>query len=220
MIFRAVIFDLDGTLLHTLEDLGDSLNAALAEKGLPLHSYDEYQAMIGNGQKMLVHRALPEDWRDPERAGPVSSRFTEIYQANQCRKTRPYPGVMELLKDLKGRGFRLAVLSNKNQANAAAVVEHYFPGLFEAVRGLRPEWPAKPDPASAMALVGEMGLAPEHFLYLGDSGVDMRTARRAGLRAVGATWGYRRREELEAAGAEAVIDAPAELLDLIDKLAV
>jgi phosphoglycolate phosphatase len=119
--------------------------------------------------------------------------------------------VPELLLDLKDRGLRLAVLSNKNQADTTAVVDHYFPGLFEEAWGLSPKRPAKPDPASALALAATMGLPPDRFIYLGDSAVDMKTARRAGMWPVGVTWGYRCRTELAEAGAACLIDSPAEL---------
>jgi len=210
--FAAAIWDLDGTLLYTLEDLGDSLNEVLAEEGLPGHTYDEYRLMIGHGQRTLVTRALPEDRRGPEQAARIYDEFTLRYRANQCRKTRPYPGVPETLQELKARGLRLAVLSNKNQDHTTAVVDHYFPNLFEAAWGLSPERPAKPDPASALALAAALGLSPDRFVYLGDSAVDMKTARRAGMWPVGVTWGYRGRAELAEAGAARLIDSPAELM--------
>jgi phosphoglycolate phosphatase len=209
--FAATLWDLDGTLLHTLEDLGDSLNEALAEEGLPGHTYDEYRLMVGNGQRLLVTRALPEDRRDPETAGRIYQKSSLRYRANQCRKYRPYPGVPELLLELKARGFKLAVLSNKNQDNTTAVVDHYFPGLFEVVWGLSPERPAKPDPTAALALAQTLGLSPDRFIYLGDSAVDMKTARRAGMWPVGVTWGYRGRAELAEAGAAFLVDSPAEV---------
>ena len=215
--FAATLWDLDGTLLYTLEDLGDSLNQALAEEGLPGHTYDDYRLMVGNGQRLLVTRALPEDRRDPETTGRVCEKFTLRYRTNQCRKSRPYPGVPELLLDLKARGLRLAVLSNKNQENTTAVVEHYFPGLFEVVWGLSPERPAKPDPTAALALAETLGLAPDRFIYLGDSAVDMKTARRAGMWPIGVTWGYRGRAELAEAGAACIIDLPNDIIDLINR---
>ena len=214
--FYAALWDLDGTLLYTLEDLGDSLNEVLAEEGLPGHDYDDYKLMVGNGQRLLVIRALPEGLRNSEKAGHIYRKFILRYRANQCRKTRPYPGVKELLQNLKARGCRLAVLSNKNQANTTAVVEHYFPGLFEEAWGLSPERPAKPDPTSALALAEIMCLSPNRFLYLGDSAVDMKTARLSGMWPVGVTWGYRGRQELVAAGAALIIDSPAELLPALD----
>ena len=211
--FAAVLWDLDGTLLHTLEDLGDSLNEVLAEENLPGHTYDEYRLMIGNGRERLIARALPPGFDDQEKARRIQQQFPLRYRANQYRKTRPYPGVPELLRELIVRGLRLAVLSNKDQSHATEVVEHYFPGLFEEIWGLTQERPAKPDPSSALALAKALGLAPGRFLYLGDSGVDMETALRAGMWPVGVTWGYRGREELAATGATRIIDSPAELFD-------
>jgi phosphoglycolate phosphatase len=208
--FAAALWDLDGTLLHTLEDLGDSLNEALAEEGLPGHTFEDYRLMVGNGQRLLVTRALPQDRRDPEQVERVYQKFTLRYRANQCRKTHPYPGIPELLMDLKVRGFRLAVLSNKNQDSTTAVVDHYFPGLFEVAWGLRPGRPAKPDPTAALALAEALGLPPDRIIYVGDSDVDMKTALRAGMWPVGVTWGYRKRADLAAAGAASLIDSPAE----------
>jgi phosphoglycolate phosphatase len=209
--FAAALWALDGTLLHTLEDLGDSLNEALAEEGLPGHTYDAYRLMVGNGQRLLVTRALPEDLRDPEKVERVYQIFTLRYRANQCRKTHPYPGIPELLMALKARGLRLAVLSNKNQDNTTAVVDHFFPGLFEVAWGLSPERPAKPDPTTALALAETLGLSTDRFISPGDSAVDLKTARGAGMWPVGVTWGYRGRADLAAAGAACLIDSPDEL---------
>jgi phosphoglycolate phosphatase len=213
--FKAALFDLDGTLLDTLEDLGDSLNATLTAQGLPLHAYGDYRLMVGHGLPALVRQALPEDWRAGERFQTIFDAFIQLYRANQRRRTRPYPEVPELLTALQAAGLRLAVLSNKNQANVTELIDSFFPGLFEAARGLCPSVPAKPDPAAALALARDFDLPPGAFLYLGDSGLDMRTARAAGMRAVGVTWGYRTRAELAAEGAEDIIDSPGEVLRLI-----
>lgn len=214
--FKAVIFDLDGTLLYTLEDLADSLNQVLREEGLPAHDYDAYRFMVGNGLERLVIRALPAGLRIPAHVRPILRKFIELYRDRQVAKTRPYPDIPELLSALAAQGLRLAVLSNKAHPNTLAVVEHFFPGLFEIVLGMRPEVPAKPDPAGALEIVRFFNMEPVDILYLGDSDVDMKTALAAGLYPLGAAWGYRPVSELKEAGALAVINAPLDMLGFID----
>lgn len=214
--FKAVIFDLDGTLLYTLEDLADSLNQVLSEEGLPGHSYEAYRFMVGNGLERLVVRALPAGLRIPAHVRPVLQKFSEIYRSRQVAKSRPYPDIPELLSTLADRGLRLAVLSNKAQPNTLAVVERFFPATFEMVLGMRPDVPAKPDPSGALEIALSFGLEPGDFLYLGDSDVDMKTARAAGMFPLGASWGYRPVSELKEAGARAVIEAPLDMLGFIN----
>ena len=212
--FKAIIFDLDGTLLYTLEDLADSLNHVLREEGLPTHADEAYRFMVGNGLETLVVRAIPEGMRIPAHVRPIFQKFVERYRANQTVKTRPYPGIPEALAELSSLGVSLAVLSNKAHPNTISIVKHFFPGLFKAVFGLRPEVPVKPNPAGALEIVGLLGLEPDDCLYLGDSDVDMETAVAAGMFPVGAGWGYRPREELIRAGAKEVIESPSELVRL------
>lgn len=209
--YQAVIFDLDGTLLYTLEDLADSLNHTLREEGLPTHPPEEYRFMVGNGLEMLVTRSLPEGMRIAAHVRPILKKFIEKYRANQVSKTRPYPGVEQALEDLSATGLHLAVLSNKAHSNTLAVVEHFFPGRFEIVLGLRPEVPPKPNPAGALEIADALNIKPERFLYLGDSDVDMETALSAGMYPVGVSWGYRPREELLAAGALLILNSPGEI---------
>lgn len=216
--FKAVIFDLDGTLLNTLEDLADSLNQVLAEEGLPTHSCQEYRFMVGNGLETLLVRALPAGLRVPAHVRPFYKKFIALYRERQVDKTRPYPGIDELLKALLDKGIHLAVLSNKSHPNTLAVVDHFFPDIFEAVLGLRPEVPAKPDPAGALEIIQTLAVGPAETLYVGDSDVDMETAVAAGLYPLGVSWGYRLRAELEAAGARAIIDEPLDLLRFVDGL--
>lgn len=214
--FRAVIFDLDGTLLYTLEDLADSLNQVLREEGLPTHDYDAYRFMVGNGLERLVIRALPAGLRIPAHVRPILRKFVELYRDRQVAQTRPYPDIPELLSALAARGLRLAVLSNKAHPNTLTVVEHFFPATFELVLGMRPEVPAKPDPTGALEIIHSFHMEPGDCLYLGDSDVDMKTAVAAGLYPLGAAWGYRPVSELKEAGALAVIDAPLDMLGFID----
>lgn len=208
--YQAAVFDLDGTLLYTLDDLADSLNETLKEEGLPIHDPDKYRLMVGNGLEMLVVRALPEPMRIPAHVRPILLKFTEKYRGNQVSKTKPYPGIETMLDQLSQRGLRLAVLSNKAHANTQEVVEHFFPGRFDLVLGMRPEVPPKPDPAGALEIADQLGLKPSSFLYLGDSGVDMKTALASGMYPVGVTWGYRGEEELRRAGAMKIINSPEE----------
>lgn len=213
--FKAAIFDLDGTLLNTLEDLSDSLNATLTAQGLPLYTYDDYRLMIGHGLQALVHQALPEDWQTEERFQTIFNVFIHLYRANQRCRTRPYPEIPKLLTALRMANLRLAVLSNKNQTNVTELINFFFPNLFEAARGLCSSVPAKPNPAAALDLARDFDLPPKAFFYLGDSGLDIRTARAAGMHAIGVTWGYRTRAELVADGAEDIVNSPNEVLKLI-----
>ncbi len=214
---QAVLFDLDGTLLDTLEDLADAVNAVLSSLGFAVHPVDAYRYFVGDGVETLMRRTLPA----PAAADPalfaraVDAQRTE-YRARWKAKTRPYPGVPELLDALEHRGMRMAVLSNKPDAFVGEMVRHYFPRTpFEIARGARPGVPVKPDPGSALQVAAEMRLAPEDFLYLGDTNTDMRTARAAGMSSVGALWGFRTEAELRESGAERLIASPGELLGLL-----
>lgn len=212
--FKAAIFDLDGTLLYTLQDLGDSMNQVLQEEGLPVHNSEAYRFFVGNGMEMLVVRSLPKGLRRPEFVQPLTKKLLRIYQERQFSSTRPYDGVSELLDKLTSLKIGLAVLSNKEHQDTQKVVEHYFPGLFQIVLGRRDGVPAKPDPAGALEIMRDFNLPPERFVYLGDSDVDMKTAARAEMFAVGAAWGYRPEEELLQAGAQKIIHSPVELITL------
>lgn len=211
-----VIFDLDGTLLDTLGDLAAACDAALARHALPQHTDEEYRQFVGNGILRLVERALPEPLRTPERVAAVRADFMEYYLAHIDRRTRPYPGIPELVAELDRRGVRLAVASNKFQAGTEKLVGRFFPDVeFAAVLGQRPGVPLKPDPTVVEELLAVTGAARERVLYVGDSGVDMATAAAARVRSVGVTWGFRTREELRAAGATHLVDRAEEILPLI-----
>ncbi|MDR3640494.1 MAG: HAD family hydrolase [Humidesulfovibrio sp.] len=213
---RAIIFDLDGTLLDTLADLADSGNATLAAIGLPGHPQDAYRYFVGLGIEELVRRMLPESRRDPETIKTASGIIAEEYQRRWKDKTRPYPGILELLEALRQRELPVCVLSNKPQPYTDLTVAEFFPGWpFTNVRGARPEVPNKPHPAGALALAAELGLAPGSIIFVGDSKTDMKTARGAGMLPVGVLWGFRDEAELVANGARHLIGKPAELLDLL-----
>jgi phosphoglycolate phosphatase len=214
---QAVLFDLDGTLLDTLEDLADAVNAALSTLGFAVHPVDAYRYFVGDGVETLMQRTLPASAAaDPALfARAVEVQRTE-YRARWKAKTQPYSGVPELLDALEHRGVRMAILSNKPDAFVAEMVGHYFPRTpFEIARGARPGVPVKPDPGSALQVAAEMRLSPKDFLYLGDTNTDMRTARAAGMSSVGALWGFRTEAELRESGAEHLIASPEKLLELL-----
>ena len=207
----AVIFDLDGTLLDTLEDLADSMNRALEGMGHPPHPVDAYRVFVGDGVEMLARRALPEASRDRETVARTARSMKEIFGAAWNVKTRPYDGIPELLDTLEERGLKVAVLSNKPHDLTRIAVGAYFDlDRFAAVYGARDGVPRKPDPTAAIALAAELGVAPAECLYFGDTNTDMQTAVGAGMHAVGVTWGFREEPELRAAGAMTILHHPQE----------
>jgi phosphoglycolate phosphatase len=217
MVFRAVIFDLDGTLLNTLEDIADSANRVLAARGLPTHPVDDYRFFVGDGVEKLVERILPPDKRDRGTVGRCLAEMREEYGRNWNVKTRPYEGIPETLASLDRRGVKRAVLSNKpEELTRACVRELLSSWTFTAVAGHTDRVPRKPHPAGALDLARRLGVSPEEVVLVGDSNVDMQTAVNAGMYPAGATWGYRPRKELLAAGARSLLDRPIDLLGILD----
>ena len=216
MKHKAVLFDLDGTLLDTLADLADSMNRALSRLGCPPHETDAYRYFVGDGIAEMARRALPEGSRDEQSVEKCIAAAAEEYARRWAERTRPYEGVAELLDELAARGVKMAVLSNKPDHFTKLIVSELLPHWkFQAVRGALPDVPRKPDPGAAIDLAAAMGVPPAEVLYLGDTNTDMQTAVAAGMYAVGAAWGFRSPEELTAAGAAVVISHPAELLVLL-----
>lgn len=210
---QAALFDLDGTLTDTLTDIADAMNRALAQFGLPTWPVEEYKYLVGNGAEVLSQRAVRGR---SELAEDVRRVYQAWYETHNQVTTRPYPGIGEMLSALQHRGIALAVFSNKPHADTVNVVKHYFPEVpFRCVRGQQEGTPVKPDPAGALVIAQAMGVAPENFVYLGDTRVDMTCARRAGMHPVGVLWGFRQEAELRESGAEAIIRQPEELLALL-----
>ncbi len=214
-MYRYVIFDLDGTLLNTLDDLADAGNWVCRNHGWPTHTVEEYKYFVGNGMAKLAERFAPESQRTPEGIQAILEEFMPFYDAHKADKTAPYPGMAEALARLKAAGVSLSVLSNKADALAGPVVEGYYPGVFPAVQGALPGLPTKPDPTLLRRLMGRVGANPEKTLFVGDSGVDIRTARNGGLSSCGVLWGFRGRAELEAEGADYITETPEALANLI-----
>ncbi|HIZ47777.1 MAG TPA: HAD family hydrolase [Candidatus Gemmiger excrementavium] len=204
-MYTTVLFDLDGTLLNTIDDLADSANRVCAAHGWPTHEVAQYRYFVGNGIPKLVERFTPEPARDPATLAAALAEFDTVYGAHMYDKTAPYPGMPDLLARLKAKGVRMAVFSNKADKFAGEVVTRYFdPNLFEIIRGARPGVPTKPAPEGTRALLQHLGVDAQSgtVLYVGDSNVDVATAHNAGLPCCGVLWGFRTRQELQQAGAE------------------
>lgn len=213
---RLVIFDLDGTLLDTIGDLAVACNTALALRGLPQHTLEQYRSFVGNGIMRLVERALPEPLRTPENVALVRADFVRHYTDRIDRHTRPYAGIPETVAELARRSIDLAVASNKFQAGTEKLIREYFPRIeFVAVRGNRDGVPLKPDTAMIDPIIAAAGVARDRCVMVGDSAVDMQTAHNAGIGSIGVSWGFRDRAELEENRADYIVDTPDELLKVI-----
>ena len=216
MPFQAVLFDLDGTLLDTLDDLTSSMNRALSAAGFPVHPREAYKIFVGDGMETLVTRALPDPARNKETVEKLFLAMRSDYSAHWADQTRAYDGVSEMLGALEKRGLKLAVLSNKPDDFTQDVISRFFPDVpFIEVRGQKKGGPKKPDPFGALEIARSLNLKPLDFLYLGDTSTDMRTAVAAGMFPVGALWGFRSKAELLESGAKTVIEHPMELLKLL-----
>lgn len=215
-----IIFDLDGTLLNTIDDLGYACNYALSRCGFPTHSIEEYPRMVGNGINNLIRRALPQTEQTEENILRVREHFVPYYNAHNCDYTRPYEGIPELLNTLKAQGHRLAVASNKYQAATEKIVSHFFPGIFDVILGERDGIPRKPNPQIVYDIekilsslsANDLSTLSEAVLYLGDSLVDRDTAANAGVPFIACSWGFVSRQALTEAGVTRLIDQPQELL--------
>ena len=214
-MIKLVIFDLDGTLLNTIDDLSKCGNHILAKYGLPTHSVDAYKYFVGKGMRTLIDKATPVDISSNLKAR-IYDDFFAYYQEHKTDNTAPYLGIIETLENLQAKGIAVAVASNKTHAAMPALMAHYFPTIsFSAAIGHREGVPLKPDPTIVLEILEMTNLANEEILYVGDTQVDMQTAGAANLASVGVLWGFRGREELEIAGAHYIIDKPNELLNLV-----
>ena len=216
MIYKAIIFDLDGTLLNTLDDLGNAFNRVLKKNGLPTHSIDKYRYFIGDGAAVLTERALPEELRNETQIQKYLKEFLADYNENYFVDTKPYNGIQDLLKELAKRTIKTAVLSNKPQEATDRCVKRFFPThRFEAVFGMNNSIPRKPNPAGALKISELFRIPASEFIFLGDTAIDMTTALNAGMMSIGAAWGFRSERELFDSGAQKVIERPSELLEFL-----
>ena len=214
---KLVIFDLDGTLLNTIEDLGQAANYALERNGYATHSMASYPYFVGNGVRRLMTRVLPEDARDDETVDRVLGDFMEYYNEHCTDYTKHYNGMPELLQDLQDKNVGIAVASNKYQQAVDKIIAHYFPTIdFVAIEGHREGVNVKPDPSVLFAILSQAQVAKAETLYVGDSGVDMEAARRAGIDSVGVTWGFRSKKELVEYHANVIVNNPIDILDVVE----
>lgn len=215
MKFKGVIFDLDGTLVNSLEDIADAMNSVLQDLNYPTHNYDTYQYFIGSGLRNLVSKALPETHNDEKHIDHCYQLMIEKYSDNCTRKTKSYDGIRELLDLLISQNIKLSVFSNKSDDLTKKVVADLFPNYFNPVVGLSVEALKKPNPSEAIAISKSLGLKTEEIIFVGDSGIDMQTATNANMLAVGVSWGYRPEEELIANGAKLVLSHPLDLIQIL-----
>jgi phosphoglycolate phosphatase len=212
-----MIFDLDGTLLNTLEDIAQAMNTALHALGAPAHPVENYRNLVGKGLEVLAFKVLPENRRDPATVNECVTAMRKEYGRIWAKTTTPYPGITELLVLLAERKIKTAVLSNKTDDFAKTTVAHFFPlHRFEMVRGSSKEFPNKPEPSGALHIASQMGVPPEECVFIGDSDIDMQTACNAGMYPIGVLWGFREAEELLRSGAKLLVHTPAEIITKLD----
>ncbi len=216
-MIKAVIFDLDGTLTDTIGDLAAAVNFVLQKNGYPTHKTEEFYYFVGTGSYNLVKKASPENLPE-EKIFSMVEEFFEYYGEHYLDRTKPYDGISKMLDALKQKGIGLAVCSNKIQNMTEKVVEKFFDGIFTYTFGQNDRFPLKPDPTAPLWIAEQFGASPQEVIFVGDSGVDMKTGKNAGFTAVGVSWGFRSREELLENGADYIIDKAEELIKIIEKV--
>ena len=214
MKYSLVIFDLDGTILNTLDDLTDSCNAVLKENGFPVHTKDEIKSFVGNGIPKLIERALPKN-TETQTKEKITEEFTAYYREHSAVKTAQYPGIAELLKTLKASGIKIAVNTNKHEGTAIDVCSKYFPGLIDMVAGGKHDTPHKPDPSGTEKILSSLKEKKENTLFVGDSDVDILTAVNTGIDCASAAWGFRSEQFLKDHGAKNIVHTAEELKNFI-----
>ncbi len=217
-MLKLAIFDLDGTICNTIEDLANATNHAMSVLGYPTHSVEQYKLFVGNGIPNLMKRSLPEGHRTEDEVLRAKEIMLSYYKEHYADCSAPYEGIIPLLQSLKEQGVHLAVCTNKAHFMAATIVDKLFSGLFDMVIGQSDAYPLKPDPASALAIMEKFGAEKSETVFVGDSGVDMITARNSGVPGIGVTWGFRGETELKENGAGHIVHTPQQILEIINNL--
>lgn len=214
---KAIIFDLDGTLLDTIHDIGGCANKVLASFGYPQHSVERYKELVGDGISNLARKALPDNDNGPESVARFVAAYRDLYGQKWRESSRPYEGIPETLQLLAERNIILSVLSNKRDDFTKLCVASFFPGIaFAEVCGERTGVPIKPHPQAALVIASSCGVSPHECVFIGDSEIDIETAKNANMPSIGVSWGFRPRSVLEAAGATFIIESPASILSIIE----
>ena len=213
---KAIVFDLDGTLLNTIDDLAIACNFALESLGFPSRNLDEVRSYVGNGVPKLLERALPTGVEiDDTLRRSLLEKFNEYYFAHCKDFTHEYEGISELVETLKSKNKLLMVLTNKIEFAAKIIIEHYFPNAFVVIAGDNPEWSLKPNPKRLLAIISEIGVSSEEVILIGDSDTDVKTAINGNCTGIAVSWGYRSREVLQESAAEYIVDSVGEILELL-----
>jgi len=209
---KAAIFDLDGTLINSIEDIADCANAVLSHHGLPANTTERFKELVGDGFANLVRKIIPQEELTPERLKLFIEQYRDLYSQHWNKKTKVYSGIAELLKDMSDAGIKLAVLSNKRDDFTKRCVSWFFPEIqFAEVRGEREGTPLKPAPDAAVEIAAKLNVSPEECVFIGDSEIDIETAKRANMPSIGVLWGFRSRAILENAGANLIVSRPDEI---------
>lgn len=214
-MYKLAIFDMDGTLLDTLADIAKACNYALFDGGFPVHEEEKYKAFVGRGPIYLIEMALPEHARVETTISRTRQVFEEYYVKHSQDLTKPYDDTLDMLRAVRGAGIRSVIYSNKPQIGVLPLAEAFFGGLYDLAIGFRDGIPPKPEPDTGLEIMRRFGAAADETVYIGDSDVDMRTAKNIGAYAVGVTWGFRTRADLESNGADVIIDKMSELTKII-----
>lgn len=215
-MYRLLIFDLDGTLLNTIDDLANASNYALSQFGFEVHEVDKYKTFVGDGVYKLVDRMLPKEHRSEEVKIKVKEAFDKYYKEHSLDCTKPYEGILELLEYLKARGVKVAVVSNKSHAFVSSLVKRIFGEYIQLAYGQREGIPTKPDPFTVLEVIEKLGYQKEECIYIGDTNVDIYTGKNAGLKTVGVLWGFRTKQELIEAGADYIAKEVQDLYKLTE----
>lgn len=217
-MYRAVIFDLDGTLVNSLDDLAVATNYALEQHGFNIYPVEDYKYLVGDGMVKLIERAIPDDRLSDETFKSVFDCFMNYYRGHYLVRTKVYDGILGAVNELKAMGLKLAVVSNKADDMTKIIVKEFFGDIFTKVTGKREGYPTKPDPTLTLEIISEMNLRPQECIFVGDSGMDCATAVNSGCYPLGVLWGFRKREELLLNGAKALISNPNEIVPFVKEM--